>query len=283
MQSSATTYEVLLVNDACPKGSWEVIKNLCEKNSNIKGINLARNFGQPYAQLAGLDLAKGNFIAFMDCDLQDRPESLNDLLKSCKSGNDVSIAKSKSPRDENALRELSSKLFYRVFSYLNDQKDFNFNASYILINKRVADAFRSMKENQRMFLSLLQYIGFSYAFVSVQHGVRKEGKTSYSLRQRLSLALSGIVNSSTKLLKIGIIIGVLSASFSFIFGLYVIWQKLLYQAYVDGWVSTILATFFVGGVIMVLIGIMGLYLEVVFWEVKRRPSYFIAESLNIET
>ena len=152
MQSSATTYEVLLVNDACPKGSWEVIKNLCEKNSNIKGINLARNFGQPYAQLAGLDLAKGNFIAFMDCDLQDRPESLNDLLKSCKSGNDVSIAKSKSPRDENALRELSSKLFYRVFSYLNDQKDFCPVCGQLTIVKRTVPQYGIWMEENFLIL-----------------------------------------------------------------------------------------------------------------------------------
>ena len=94
--------------------------------------------------------------------------------------------------------------------------------------------------------------------------------------------MSGIVNSSTKLLKTGIIIGMISASSAFTFGLYLIWGKLFQQAYVDGWVSTIVSIFFVGGVIMVLIGILGLYLEVVFWEVKRRPSYFIAESLNIE-
>lgn len=282
MQGASTSYEVLLVNDACPLGSWRVMKEICKKNRNIKGINLARNFGQHYAMLAGLDLAKGQYVAFMDCDLQDRPESLTDLLQSCKSGVDVSIAQSEYRGENNLIRKLSSKFFYLVFSYLNKNKDFNFNTSYIMMNKRVADAFRSMRENQRMFLSMLQYIGFSYAFVPVQHDSRKEGKSAYNFGKRLSLAFAGIVNSSTRLLKTGIVIGVLSASSAFIFGLYLIFVKIFFQTYVEGWVSTIVSTFFVGGVIMVLIGILGLYLEVVFWEVKRRPSYFISEVLNME-
>ncbi len=281
MQANSWSYEIILVNDACPKNSWTVIEVLCNKDQHIKGINLSRNYGQHYAISAGLAHALGNITFVMDCDLQDRPEHIPDFVTAIKNGKDLVFGRSTVRGTNNRLTQFTSALFYKVFGFLSNNSEFSFNASYVGMKQEVVQAINALGENQRQFLGLLQYIGFDYGFIEIQHSKRKEGKSSYNLIKRLELAFKSITNSSTRLLKTGILIGTLCSTFSFSYGIYLIVKKLFLNSLIQGWTSSIVSTFFVGGIIMILVGIVGIYIEVIFWEVKKRPVYLIKNKKNI--
>ncbi|WP_448556496.1 glycosyltransferase family 2 protein [Thalassotalea montiporae] len=281
MTSNNWAYELIMVNDSCPHNSWQHIRALCDHDQSVKGVNLSRNFGQHYAISAGLAEASGDVAIVMDCDLQDRPEEIPKLVNAMSDENDIVFGRSTIRGKESFLTQITSKAFYKIFSVLTENRDFSFNVSFVAMSRKAYTAINQLEENKRLFLGLLQYVGFRYVVVDVEHDERFEGESSYNFFSRLAMAFRGITNSSTKLLRAGIGIGMLSSFSSFVYGVYLIYTKLMYDATIPGWTSSIVSTFFVGGVVMVLIGILGLYIEVIFWEVKNRPAYFVKEKRNL--
>lgn len=272
-------YEIILVNDACPQNSWEVIENLCSSNKHIKGIELSRNFGQMKAILAGLDNTTGDYVVIMDCDLQDRPEEIPKLLNKLEKGYDVVFAKRTSRKDKKR-KIFIAKMFYKLYSFAVGQKYDPELCNFCIARRPVIDAYCKMREEHRAFVMYLQWLGFKQASTPVNHSARKSGKSSYSLKKRLRLAFEILLSQSDKFLRLIIGFGITLSILSFIAIIALIICYIVIPDQVPGWTSTITAICFMGGINIVVIGIVGLYVGNIFIQVKERPLYVIRTKLN---
>jgi len=274
-------FEIVLVEDCGGDGSWEMIEQLVKKDSRVRGIQFSRNFGQHIGITAGLDHCLGQWAVIMDCDLQDRPEEIPRLYAKAQEGFDVVLAL-RGKRQDPILKRLLSALFYKIFSYLSDIKYDGDSGNFRIISRKVINNFCQMREQLRFFGGLMQWMGFSTASIQVQHSARKEGKSSYTLSKLLKLSLETIIAYSDKPLRITISAGLLMAITAFCFALYLIWRTVMQGAAVQGWASLIVGLLFIGGVIIINLGIIGIYIGKVFDEVKARPLYIIGRMAEID-
>ncbi len=280
--ASAGGFEIILVCDGSPDASWAEIERLASGNPTIKGINLSRNFGQHYALTAGLDHASGDFVIAMDCDLQDRPEDIPALIAKAGEGFDVVTGIGTFRGRDNWLHRMFSAAYYWIFDFLAERDERSFNTSFILMRRKVVEEFRRLRERRRLFLSLLQYLGFRWAKLPVTHDKRPRGRSSYTFVKRLQIAFAGITAGSTRLLRLGILLGLIFSFVSFCSGLFILIERLSGRRdYLLGWSSLIVSIFFVGGILMVLVGILGVYIETTYYEAKQRPLYIVANTVNL--
>ena len=272
-------YEIILVNDACPQNSWEIIKKLCANDKNIKGIELSRNFGQMKAILAGLDNTTGNYVVVMDCDLQDKPEEIPKLLNKLQEGYDIVFAKRTSRKDKKR-KIFVAKMFYKLYGFAVGQKYDPELCNFCIAKKNIIDAYCKMREEHRAFVMYLQWLGFKQTSIPVEHSERKSGKSSYSLKKRLKLASEILLSQSDKFLRLIVSFGIILSVLSFIAIITLIICYILIPEQVPGWTSTITAICLMGGINIVVVGIVGLYVGNIFIQVKERPLYIIRTKLN---
>ena len=272
-------YEIILVNDASPDNSWLKIKELCTNNNRVKGINLSRNFGQHYAISAGLSLCSGEWIVVMDCDLQDRPEEIPHLYNKAQEGFDIVYAR-RVVRHDGFFKRISSKIFHSVFDWLSGIKTDSSISNFGVYNKIVIDEYNKMGEVARSFDSLIKYLGFNTATVDVKHDSRGEGKSSYTLKKLLSLSFDVMISNTNKPLKMAIGFGFFMAFISFCLAVYNIVAKYVGNIGVEGYTTTVFSIWFVGGILLMMLGILGLYVGKIFDQVKQRPIFVIREKLN---
>ncbi|WP_232225556.1 glycosyltransferase family 2 protein [Oceanobacillus manasiensis] len=270
-------YEIIFVNDASPDGAWTKICELHEENPKIKGIDLARNFGQHHAITAGIDHAKGEWVVVMDCDLQDRPEEIPKLYEKALEGYDVVFGR-RVQRHDGLLKKASSKFFYRVYDYITGHSSDHTVANFSINSKKVVDGFRSIREQSRFFPLFIQWMGYPSASIEVEHNERKEGKSSYNIKKLISLATDGIISQSNKPLRLSIQFGFLIASASLLYGLYLFFRYFFLSEPVQGWTSVMVSIYFIGGLMFCNLGILGLYIGKVFNEAKARPLYLIRDT-----
>jgi len=275
------TYEIILVEDGSPDNSWEAIQKVCENDATVKGIQLSRNFGQHYAITAGLERAQGEWIVVMDCDLQDQPEEISKLLEKANEGFDIVYAQRKI-RHDSFFKILSSKIFYSIFAYLTDTKQDSSVANFGVYNRKVINAVLSMNDYTRYFPTMIQWVGFNSAKVTVKHASRIAGSSSYSWRKLTKLALNNIIAFSDKPLKLTIRLGFTLSILSFITGLIYLYQYSSGRIKVMGYTSIIVAITFSSGLIISTLGLIGLYLGKTFDQTKQRPIYIVGKTLNID-
>lgn len=272
-------FELIFVNDSSPQDDWNEIKKICLADQRVKGINLSKNFGQHYAISAGINLAKGDWIVVMDCDLQDKPEEIPKLYKKALEGYEIVYAK-REIRNDSFVKKMSSKLFYRVLSYLTDTEQDSSIANFGIYSKKVIDVIKNLKETFRYFPVMVRWSGFKSVSVTVEHSAREFGNTSYNFSKLFDLALNVILSFSDKPLKLIVKSGFVISFISAIFTLCIVIQALIGSISVIGWASTISSIWFLSGLIMLTLGITGLYIGKIFDQVKNRPSYIIREILN---
>lgn len=280
LQDITNDIEIILVNDASPDNSWEVISELCKTNKFVKGINLSRNFGQHYAITAGLEHSKGEWCVVMDCDLQDQPEEIKKLYNGINDEYDIVLAQRKVRKDK-FLKRLSSKLFYRVFGFLTDTKLDHTVANFGIYHRKVIDAFLAMKDETRFFPTMIQWVGFKKIYIPVEHNNREAGNSSYSFKQLMKLARNNIIAFSDKPLFLTIKIGFFISAISFLVGIFYLIQYFLGNITELGFTSLIISIWFLSGIIISILGIIGLYLSKVFDKVKNRPQYIVKDKINI--
>lgn len=274
-------FEVILVDDGCPLNSWETIVQECKKDKRIKGILLSRNFGQHYAITAGLDCVKGEAIVVMDCDLQDKPEEIPNLYSKFEEGYDIVYA-SRAKRKDSYVKVFISKIFYISFSYLSGIKYDGSIASFGVYSKKVIDNVKKMREPMRAFSPLVRWTGFSSTKIIVDHGTRQDSKSTYSFRKLISLALDIILAYSDKPLKLTVKLGFLISFSTMIYSLYVLTLYIQGEIKVSGYTSLIISIWFLSGLIIFILGIIGLYLNKIFESAKNRPLYLIDKQFNHE-
>ncbi len=269
------SYEIILVCDGSPDKSWLVLKEMAERFPQIKAILLSRNFGQHYAMTAGFDFARGDWTVVLDCDLQDPPEEIPRLLSKAQEGYDIVIAR-RVARKHKWWKRATSRMFFKAFSFLSGFRLDGSVGSYRIMSRSVVDGLCSMRESYRMFAGLVEWLGFSTAYVDVQHAQRFEGESSYNFRRLFRMALDGIISFSNRPLYLSIGIGLSLSVLSGLYGAYLLVQHALGSGFgVSGWLSTITATSFLGGLILLNQGVLGIYLGRLYNQAKSRPLYVV--------
>lgn len=280
LQLITADYEIILVNDASPDASWEKMVKVCAEDKRVIGINLSRNFGQHYAITAGLSYAKGEWVVVMDCDLQDRPDEIPNLYRKAQEGYD-SVFAQRTDRTDGFLKKSLSKSFYKLFSYLTETRQDPTVANFGIYRRCVVDAILSMKDQIRFFPTMVQWVGFKKYYLPVQHAERFEGKTSYNFKSLLRLAVNTILAFSDKPLRLTAKAGFFIALFSFFVSMVYFVLYFIGHIKVIGFTSLFLSMWFLSGIIMMILGMLGLYIGKVFEKVKERPTFIVAESKNL--
>ena len=281
LQKITSDFEIILVEDGSPDKSWDAILSESRKDKKVKGIKLSRNFGQHYAITAGLDFTRGEWAVVMDCDLQDNPAEVINLFKKAKEGNKIVLAK-REARKDSFFKKLSSKLFYKALSFLTGVKQDETIANFGIYHNDVVQAIRKMREPFRNFAAIVQWTGFSPIKIAVKHSERKEGRSTYNLKRRLKLALDTILAYSNKPLYYIVALGFFVSLLSFVAAIVVFIRYLHGDILVMGYTSLILSIWILGGLLMMFLGIVGLYIGKTFEGIKNRPIYIVTETQNIE-
>ena len=267
-------YEIILVEDRSPDQSWSAIQMEAAKDDRVIGVRLSRNFGQHRAITAGLDVARGEWVVVMDCDLQDPPEQIPLLYAKAAEGNQIVIAEF-DERQESAIRVRISKLFWLSLSWLAgtdfDPKVGNFR----IMSKHVVKSFRCYREQLRLLGGITTLMGFTTARILVKRGQRFAGETSYSALKLLNIAIDITMAYSDKPLKISAVAGFVMAGISIIIGIIIFLLKLFGMIDITGWASVMISLYLIGGLIIANLGVIGYYLSKTFDETKRRPLYIV--------
>ena len=272
-------FEILIVDDGSKDQTWELIEAEAKKESRIKGIKFSRNFGHHYAITAGLHNSEGEWVVVMDGDLQDRPEVIPELYKKAQTGFDV-VFVSRKNRPEKLYYRMAQKIFYLILRSLSGIDFDSTQANFSIISKKVVEAFKIFPENARFYGSTIKWLGFNRSFIYADHGVRHSGKPSYTLRKRIKLASDIILSFSERPLKFAIGFGIIISTFAIIGAFWIIYGAIQWGYSVIGWSSLMFSIFFLGGSILVVLGIIGIYLGRVFQESKKRPLYIISKTTN---
>lgn len=276
------SYEIILVEDQGPDDSWEKIRRICRENPNVVGIRHSRNFGQQYALNCGLDHARGEWVVTLDCDLQDRPEEIIKMYGKAQEGYDIVLASRRNRRDD-LLKKLYSRAFYSVLSYLTDTHQDASIANFALYHHKVVDALKSMHDYYRYYPTMIQWVGFRLTKLEIQHAGREDGKkSSYNFKKRLTLAFNTIISFSDKPLRLTVKLGILISVISALFALALVIRYFTVESEVSGWTSTFLSLWFLSGLMITILGMVGIYVGKIFENVKDRPTYIVGEKLNYE-
>ncbi len=274
-------YEIILVNDASPDNSWAAIEQECARDPRVKGLNLSRNFGQHYAITAGLAYASGEWIVVMDCDLQDRPEEIPNLYKKAQEGYDIVYAR-RMNNQFGFLKQLSSRFFHLAFDWLSGMKTDKTVANFGIYSKKVISEFNKMPEYARSFPALIGYLGFRIGYQDVQHAQRAEGKSTYNLSRLLRLSFDVIISNSNKPLHMAVGLGFVMSLLSILVAVYNVIARWIGIIQVDGYTTTIFSIWFVGGLLLSMMGILGLYIGKIFDQVKGRQLFIVKDEINFE-
>ncbi len=278
MERIGEDYEIILVDDRSPDNSWEVMKVLSSQNPKIKSIRLSRNFGQHSAIFAGLTKTKGDWVVVMDCDMQDQPKEIAKLYKKALEGYDIVLGQRENRKDK-FLKKLTSRLFYKVFNYLSGANFDNNVANFGIYHQKTIKSILDMKDYVKFFSLFINWIGFKSVSIPIEHGEREEGKSTYSVGRLFKQAFNVILSFSDKPLRLFINFGLSISVLSFIVGIYYLYLALTGKIAQPGFSSLILSIWFLSGIIISCIGIVGVYLGKTFDQAKGRPTFIIDEEV----
>lgn len=272
-------FEIILVDDNSPDNSWSKIKKISANDSRIKGIKLSRNFGQHIAISAGINNSNGDYIVVMDCDLQDSPAYIEQMLIECKNGYDI-VYTVKESRSHSWIKNFTAYLFNLIFNFLSDNIKSNDKiGSFSMITRRVANEYMKLNDCKRHYIMLVRKLGFKSTTIKIKHFTRISGKSSYTFLKLLTHAIDAITFNSTKLLKVSILLGFILSFFSILWGLFVFFVYMFYNV-TSGYTSIMLLLAFSTGLILLSIGIAGLYIGNIFEQVKNNSLYIIEDKIN---
>ena len=268
------TYEIILVDDGSLDNSWYKIEELTESIPNLKGVKLSKNFGQHYAISCGIEQAKGEWIVVMDGDLQDNPKEIERFLEKTREGFKI-VTANRIGRKDTFLKRVYSVVFWKSLSYLTGKPLHHSISNFGIYHKNVIESVISMRDNIRFFPTMVNWVGFKKTSIDVEHNPRYEGKSTYTLDKMVKLAIDVILVNSEKPIMVVIKTGILISFISFLVGTIYLFKYLNHQISVPGYTSIIISIWFLGGLIIFILGVLGLYISKTFDAVKKRPYYII--------
>lgn len=271
---------MVFVNDGSRDRTWEIIRELHQKNKYVRGINLARNVGHQNAIMAGMMTAKdwADAVITIDADLQDDIECIPQMVKHFEEGNDIVYGVKVSRQADPALKRMTAQAFYKLQSSMGVESVYN-HADFRLMSRRSLDMLASYKEHNLYLRGLIPQIGLQTTTVDDVISERYAGSSKYTLSKMMKLALNGITAFSVKPMYGIFYLGIIFLMVAFAISIYVI-RALIIGTAVPGWSSLILSIWLVGGFFLISLGIIGVYIGNIYAEVKRRPLYHIAEILD---
>ena len=270
------TYEIIFCLDPSPDQTEEVIRQEIDHNPNIKLMVFSRRFGQPAATMAGILLSKGEACVVIDVDLQDPPELIEQMYQKLSEGYEVVYAKRRSRQGETLVKRLISHLGYTVINKLSDVQIPRNTGDFRIMTRRVIEELRRLNESHGFLRGLVAYVGFKQTFIEYDRDARFAGKGNYNrFFGSLKIGLNGLVSFSSRPLQMMSVIGVIIAGFSFLLGLWYLFQRLIGIDLTPGLPTTILVVSFFAGVQLLSLGLMGEYVGRIYDEVKRRPLFIV--------
>lgn len=274
-------FEIIFVDDGSDDNTWRKIVDLNKKNSRVRGIRFSRNFGHQYAVYAGMIRVSGSVVITMDADLQHPPSLIPQLIEAWRNGAKIVNTIRREHRKTGLCKKLSSKLFYKIFSYFSGIKIVSGMADFRLLDRCVVEQLRQLKEASLFLRGLIQWVGFPSMEIPYDCQQRFAGKSKYSFKKMLRLAVSGIISFSTTPLKLGIWIGFITSLLAFIELIYVFCIKMFLPGRViSGWASITGVISLLFGILFILIGIIGLYIANIAETVRYRPHFIEEETIG---
>lgn len=278
LQKAKIPYELVFVNDGSRDNTWAEIENAAKKDGHVTGIHFSRNFGKESAIFAGLANASGDCIAVMDCDLQHPPETLVKMYRLWEQGYEVIEGVKRSRGKESALHKASAGLFYKIMSSAV-KIDMSRASDFKLMDRKVVDALLEMPERNAFFRALSSWVGFCSTSVEFDVQERTEGESKWSTWSLVKYAVRNIVGFSTAPMQMVTVAGGIMLLFGIILGIQSLIKYFLGHA-VAGFTTVILLILIIGSLIMISLGIIGIYISKIYEEVKDRPRYIISKKIH---
>jgi dolichol-phosphate mannosyltransferase len=271
-------YEVIFIDDGSTDNSLLILRELHKNNQNIKYLSFSRNFGHQIALKAGLDYAEGDCVISMDGDMQHPPELIPAMIEQWKTGGaDIVYTLRKDDPGVGFFKRVSSRLFYKLLNFFADASIEPGSADFRLLDKKVVSVIRQFHESPLFFRGIIPWIGFRQSAIEYMPSKRFWGTSKYSVKKMVDFAVNGILSFSVKPLFLAIYAGLFLSLGSCAYGVYAIFIKLFTSKVIVGWTSLLAITSFIGGIQLIVLGIIGIYLGRLFMDAKDRPAYIIRE------
>lgn len=272
-------YDILFIDDGSKDRTSQLIRELAEKDPNVQGYVFARNFGHQLALTCGLDQSTGDAVISMDGDLQHPPEMVPELLKKWEEGFEIVQTVRKATEDATWFKNITSRLYYKLINSMSEVRITPGGSDFRLMDRKAVDALNRFRERARFIRGMVNNLGFRYTTLEFVAPPRFAGHSKFNLRKMLRFALDGITAFSRVPLRLALYVGCVAGLCSLLLLLHVIYVKYVEQDAVPGWTTLACAEFFLGGVELIGIGIVGEYVGRIFDEVKQRPLYIIREHI----
>lgn len=282
MRTTNEEYELVFVNDGSRDRTMEIVSRICEQDKHVRLINFSRNFGHQIAITAGLDYAQGQAIVVIDADLQDPPRVILEMIQKWKEGYDVVYGKRIKRKGETWFKKATAAMFYRLLRSMTTVDIPLDTGDFRLIDRKVADALRGLKEKNRFVRGLVSWVGFRQTSVEYVREERWAGETKYPLSKMMKFAMDGITSFSVKPLRLATYIGFALSICSFLYLMVVLFQALFTDTTQPGWASTVAINLFFNGIMLILLGIIGEYIGRIYDESKDRPLYIVREVIGFD-
>lgn len=275
-------FEVIFVDDGSRDRSLELMRELAEKDEEIRYISFSRNFGKEAAMYAGLKNAAGDYVVMMDVDLQDPPALLPEMVRCIKEEGYDSVATRRVDRKgEPPIRSFFARRFYQLMNCISKTELTDGARDYRLMNRKFVDSLLELSEYNRFSKGLFGWVGYKTKWLPYENTERVAGETKWSFWKLLKYSIDGIVAFSTAPLSIAMVMGILFAFLAFLMVIFIVVRTAMFGDPVSGWPSMVCLMLFVGGIQLICVGILGTYLSKTYLEVKNRPIY-IAKETNID-
>ena len=279
--SQEVDVELVFVDDGSKDRSLLLLRHIAEQSACVKVISFSRNFGHQIAITAGIDLAAGDYVAVIDADLQDPPELIADMYRLALTGFDVVYGKRRKRAGETVFKKTTAAAFYRLLNYMCEIDIPTDTGDFRLMSRKVVDAFKLLRERHRFVRGMVPWLGYKSAPLEYDRAERFAGETKYPLRKMLAFATNAILSFSSKPLTLAIRLGFVTICAGILGGSYMLYLKLFTNTQIPGLTAVLLSIVVFSGVQILLIGVVGEYIARIFEEIKGRPLYLVAETINI--
>jgi len=273
--------ELVFVDDGSKDRSLSLLRSIAEYTASVKVISFSRNFGHQIAITAGIDMAVGDYVAVIDADLQDPPELIVDMYRMALTGYDVVYGKRRSRAGESVFKKATAAGFYRLLNYMCEIDIPTDAGDFRLMSRKVVEAFKQLRERHRFVRGMVPWLGYRAAPLEYDRAERFAGETKYPLRKMLFFATNAILSFSSKPLTIAVRLGFLTIFAGIAGGSYMLYLKVFTNIPIPGLTAILLTIVIFSGVQILLIGVIGEYIARIFEEVKGRPLYVVAETINV--
>ena len=282
LEGITPNFEIVYVDDGSTDSTPDLLREMQLHENRVRAIRLSRNFGHQLAITAGLEHARGDAVVIIDADLQDPPEVIHEFFQKWRDGHDVVYGVRVEREGETAFKRGTAKLFYRFISRLSDTAIPLDTGDFRLMDRKVVDALLAMPERDRFVRGMVSWLGFSQVAVPYRRAPRFAGDTKFSLFKMMRFATDGIVSFSILPLRMATWIGFATSGVALVGIILALFDRFFSTGLVKGWTSTVIAIYFVGGVQLICMGIIGEYVGRIYGESKRRPLYVVRERMGFE-